>query len=61
MLSLRERRFWASEVILKPRVTFASYQQMKPSAIAHFHEVAQHDRFIAQCIKTKVIVRQPVT
>lgn len=30
---LPEGRFWVSEVILKPRVTFASYQQVKPSAI----------------------------
>jgi len=28
---LPEGRFWVSEVILKPRVTFASFQEVKPS------------------------------
>ena len=31
---LPEGRFWVSEVILKPRATFASYQQVKPFGVA---------------------------
>lgn len=54
---LPEGRCWVSEVILKPRVTFAAHQHVQASAIAHFHELAQHDCFIAQSIKTKVTVR----
>jgi len=58
---LSEGRFWVSEVILKPRVKFASFQEVKPSAIAHFHELALRDCFIAQSVKTKVTVGQPKT
>ena len=32
-------RFWVGEVILKPRTTFASFQEVKPSAIAHIREL----------------------
>lgn len=62
MLSpLPEGRFWVSEVILKPRVKFAAFQEVKPSAIAHFHELALRDCFIVQSVKTKVTVDQPKT
>jgi organic hydroperoxide reductase OsmC/OhrA len=54
---LPEGRCWVSEVILKPPVTFSAHQRIEASAIAHFHELAQHDCFIAQSIKTKVTVR----
>jgi organic hydroperoxide reductase OsmC/OhrA len=39
--TLPEGRCWVSEVILKPRVTFDTKQQVAASAIAHFHELAQ--------------------
>lgn len=55
--ALPEGRFWVSEVILKPRITFASHSQVDASAVAHFHELAQRDCFIAQSIKTKVTIR----
>jgi hypothetical protein len=61
LTSLPEGRFWVSEVILRPQVTFASFQEVKPSAIAHFHELALRDCFIAQSVKTKVTVGQPKT
>ena len=54
---LPEGRCWVSEVILKPRITFNSQQQVAASATAHFHELAQYDCFIVQSIKTKVTVR----
>jgi organic hydroperoxide reductase OsmC/OhrA len=56
---LPDGRCWVSEVILKPRVTFNSQQQVAASAVEHFHELAQRDCFIAQSIKTKVTVRSP--
>ena len=56
---LPDGRCWVSEVILKPRITFNSQQQVAASTVAHFHELAQRDCFIAQSIKTKVTVRIP--
>lgn len=56
---LPDGRCWVSEVILKPRITFNSQQQLAASAITHFHELAQRDCFIAQSIKTKMTVRIP--
>lgn len=55
--ALPDGRCWVSEVILKPRITFASHSQVAASAVAHFHELAQRDCFIAQSIKTKVTIR----
>jgi organic hydroperoxide reductase OsmC/OhrA len=57
--TLPDGRCWVSEVILKPRITFNSQQQVAASAIAHVHELAQRDCFIAQSIKTKVTVHIP--
>jgi organic hydroperoxide reductase OsmC/OhrA len=57
--ALPEGRCWVSEVILQPRITFNSHQQVAASAVAHFHELAQRDCFIAQSIKTKVTIRSP--
>lgn len=56
MSLLPEGRSWVSEVILKPRVTFNAKQQVAASAIAHFHELAQQDCFIARSIKTKITI-----
>ena len=52
-------RCWVSEVILRPRVAFDAKQQVPESAIAHFHDLAQQDRFIARSIKTKVTINNP--
>jgi organic hydroperoxide reductase OsmC/OhrA len=56
---LPDGRCWVSEVILKPRITFAAHQQVTPAAIAHFHELAQRDCFIARSIKTKIRLSAP--
>jgi organic hydroperoxide reductase OsmC/OhrA len=53
---LPEGRCWVSEVILKPRVTFDARQQVAASALAHFHDLAQRDCFIAHSIKSKVTI-----
>ena len=57
MSGLPEGRCWVSEVILRPRVTFDARQQVTESAIAHFHDLALQDCFIARSIKTKVTIR----
>ncbi len=55
--ALPDGRCWVSEVVLKPRITFAANTQVDASVVAHFHELAQRDCFIAQSIKTKVTIR----
>jgi organic hydroperoxide reductase OsmC/OhrA len=57
LAKLSGEQSWISEIILKPRVTFNARQQVEPSAITHFHEMAHRDCFIAQSIKTKVTIR----
>jgi organic hydroperoxide reductase OsmC/OhrA len=57
LAKLPDDQSWISEIILEPRVKFNSRQQVEPSAITHFHEMAHRDCFIAQSIKTKVTVR----
>jgi organic hydroperoxide reductase OsmC/OhrA len=57
LAKLSDEQSWISEIILKPRVTFNARQQVEPSAITHFHEMAHRDCFIAQSIKTKVTIR----
>jgi hypothetical protein len=54
---LPEGRSWVREVILKPRITLDPKQQVTASAIAHFHDLALRDCFIACSIKTKVTIR----
>lgn len=56
---LSEGVYWVSEVILNPQVTFNARQEVKPSALARFHELAHEQCFIANSIKTKVTVRSP--
>ena|SRR6202035_3668028 len=46
---------WVSEVILKLRIT--ARQEVTAAMLAHLHELAEHDCFIARSIKTKVKVR----
>jgi len=59
MAKLPDDQSWINEINLKPRVKFNVRQHVKPSAITHFHEMAHHDCFIAQSIKTKVTIRSP--
>jgi organic hydroperoxide reductase OsmC/OhrA len=51
--------YWVSEVILKPKITFAASQEVMPSALTRIHELAHEQCFIANSIKTKVTVRSP--
>jgi organic hydroperoxide reductase OsmC/OhrA len=44
---LSDEQSWISEIVLKPRVAFNARQQVEPSAIQHFHEMAHRDCFIA--------------
>jgi organic hydroperoxide reductase OsmC/OhrA len=53
---LPDRRSWVSEVTLKPRITFHPDHDVEAKVVAHFHELALQDCFIARSIKTKVTV-----
>lgn len=49
--------YWISEVILVPKITFSAGFDVTPAAVAHIHELAQKDSFIAHSIKSKVTIR----
>jgi hypothetical protein len=53
---LPEGRSWVSEVILHPQVTLSAGQQVTAAQIAHFHELARRDCFIACSVKTKITI-----
>jgi organic hydroperoxide reductase OsmC/OhrA len=53
---LPEGRSWVSEVILHPRVTLIAGQQVTSAQMAHFHELARRDCFIACSVKTKITI-----
>ena len=48
-----------SEVILSPTITFNARQEVKASALARFHELAHEQCFIANSVKTEIVV-EPV-
>lgn len=48
---------WVSEVVLQPRITFDPHYEVTAEAIAHVHELAHAQCFIARSIKAKVTVR----
>jgi hypothetical protein len=56
LTQLPEGRSWVSEVILHPRVTLRAAQQVAPAQMAHFHELARRDCFIACSVKTKITI-----
>lgn len=49
-------RNWVNEVILRPQVSFNAKMGMTAAAIAHVHEVAIEDCFIANSIRTKITI-----
>jgi organic hydroperoxide reductase OsmC/OhrA len=56
LTQLPQGRSWVSEVILHPRVTLSAGQQVTPVQMAHFHELARRDCFIACSVKTKITI-----
>jgi len=54
--SLPEGRTWVSEVILHPKVSLSAGQQASAAEIAHFHDLARRDCFIACSVKTRITV-----
>jgi hypothetical protein len=56
MTELVGGEYWISEVILSPKITCSAGYEVTPAAIAHIHELAQKDSFIAHSIKTKATV-----
>jgi organic hydroperoxide reductase OsmC/OhrA len=48
---------WVSEVILQPKITFDSRYDVGTDVIAHIHELAHKNCFIARSVKAKVTIR----
>lgn len=51
-----EGRLSVTRVVLRPRVTFAPGTEVNAEALAHLHEAAHTNCFIAQSVKTDVTV-----
>ncbi len=51
-----EGGFWVSEIILRPRVEFGSSKQPDQQALERLHHRAHKGCFIANSIKTKVVI-----
>jgi organic hydroperoxide reductase OsmC/OhrA len=49
---------WVSEVILQPKITFDPHYDVGDDVIAHIHELAHKDCFIARSVKAKIIIRK---
>ena len=56
MTKNEQGRFWLSKVVLRPRIVFSGPQQPTPEQIAKLHELAHANCFIAQSVKTEVVV-----
>ena len=50
------RKFFVSRVTLRPAVTFGGDRQPTPAEVAHMHHEAHDECFIANSVKTKVVV-----
>jgi organic hydroperoxide reductase OsmC/OhrA len=49
-------RSWVSSVTLQPKIEYCGSRQPTPAEAAHLHHEAHEQCFIAQSIKTEVIV-----
>ncbi|HET7333511.1 MAG TPA: OsmC family protein [Rhizomicrobium sp.] len=52
-------KLWMAKVILRPRVCFADGAQIDAQALAQIHDLAHHECFIANSVKTEVLVEPP--
>ena len=50
---------WISQIILSPGITWSGDKKPSPAEIDHLHHKAHEQCFIAQSIKTEVIVQTP--
>jgi organic hydroperoxide reductase OsmC/OhrA len=48
---------WISEVILQPQITFDPHYDVDADVIAHIHQLAHKDCFIAHSVKAKITIR----
>jgi len=57
VMSANERRkFFVSRVTLRPTVTFTGDRQPTPAELRHMHHEAHEECFIANSVKTEVVV-----
>jgi organic hydroperoxide reductase OsmC/OhrA len=49
-------KFWISRVTLRPSVVFAADKRPTPEEFAALHHAAHEDCFIAQSVKTEVVI-----
>lgn len=56
MTTNEQGRQWISRITLHPQVQWVGGQTPDPSAVARLHELANDQCFIANSIKTKVII-----
>lgn len=47
---------WVSRVTLAPRITYAGDKQPSPEDVARLHHAAHHGCFIANSVKTEIVV-----
>jgi organic hydroperoxide reductase OsmC/OhrA len=52
-------KLWVSRVVLKPRVVFSGDRQPSSEELAQLHARAHENCFIAQSVKTEVVVESP--
>ena len=52
-------KLWISRVTLQPRIQWAGTRQPSSDEVAHLHHLAHEQCFIANSIKTEVIVATP--
>jgi organic hydroperoxide reductase OsmC/OhrA len=50
-------QLWVSEVILQPKIRFDPHYDVGADVIAHIHELAHKDCFIARSVKAKITIR----
>lgn len=60
MARLEARRWWIDKVVLRPRISFAGGKAPDAAAIGALHEAAHHLCFIANSVRTEIVV-EPVT
>ena len=56
MTANERRKFYVSRVTLRPAVTFGGARQPTPAEVAHMHHEAHEECFIANSVKTEVVV-----
>jgi len=56
MTANERRKFYVSRVTLRPAVTFGGNRQPTPAELTHMHHEAHDECFIANSVKTQVVV-----